>query len=146
MERHITLSGPIRVTCPAYRAGIIEARVRNTAHNARLWEEIEQEVQQIKSRYSLSDINKQGPIQATRQAYKAFGKDPNRYRPSAESLCRRIVKGLRARGGVIVDTDWERSATPRLDITLTATHDGTFPVRIPASFIPNQEMKIKISQ
>ncbi|MCH5327562.1 MAG: glycoside hydrolase family 95 protein [Coprobacter sp.] len=55
-------------------------------------------------------------------------------------------KGLRARGGVIVDTDWDRSATPRLDITLTATHDGTFPVRIPASFIQGKEMKVKVSQ
>ena len=33
------------------------------------------------------------PIQATREAYKRCGKDPSRYRPSAEALCRRILKG-----------------------------------------------------
>ena len=33
-------------------------------------------------------------IDATRAVYKALGKDPNRYRPSAEALCRRAVKGL----------------------------------------------------
>lgn len=34
------------------------------------------------------------PIFATRQAYKRLGKDPNRYRPSAEALRRRILRGL----------------------------------------------------
>ena len=33
-------------------------------------------------------------IQATRQAYKKCGKDPSRYRPSGEALCRRILKGM----------------------------------------------------
>ena len=33
-------------------------------------------------------------IQATRQAYKRLGKDPNRYRPSSEALRRRILRGL----------------------------------------------------
>ena len=42
----------------------------------------------------LDQINKWLPIQATRQAYKCFGKDPNRYRPSAESLRRRILREL----------------------------------------------------
>ena len=34
------------------------------------------------------------PIQATRQAYKRLGKDPNRYRPSSEALRRRILREL----------------------------------------------------
>ena len=42
----------------------------------------------------MADINKRPAILATRQAYKALGKDPNRYRPSSEALCRRIVKGM----------------------------------------------------
>ena len=32
-------------------------------------------------------------ISATRKAYKAYGKDPSRYRPSAEALLRRVMKG-----------------------------------------------------
>ena len=35
-----------------------------------------------------------GAPQATRQAYKRLGKDPNRYRPSSEALRRRIVKEM----------------------------------------------------
>ena len=38
--------------------------------------------------------HKRPEIAATRQAYKAFGKDPNRYRPSAEAICRRIVRKI----------------------------------------------------
>lgn len=30
----------------------------------------------------------------TREVYKKLGKDPNRYRPSAEALLRRIVRGI----------------------------------------------------
>lgn len=32
-------------------------------------------------------------IKATKEGYKALGKDPNRYRPAAESLLRRVSKG-----------------------------------------------------
>ena len=33
-------------------------------------------------------------IKATREAYKKCGKDPSRYRPSSEALCRRILRGI----------------------------------------------------
>lgn len=52
------------------------------------------EMQQISLHYKLEEINKRTEIQATRQIYKRLGKDPNRYRPSAEALCRRIVRGI----------------------------------------------------
>ena len=42
----------------------------------------------------MAMINKRPGIAATRQAYKALGKEPNRYRPSSEALCRRLVKGM----------------------------------------------------
>ncbi len=42
---------------------------------------------------TILKISKKRPaILATRQVYKKLGKDPNRYRPSAEALCRRILK------------------------------------------------------
>ena len=40
----------------------------------------------------LSQANKRDKIQSTRKAYKALGKEPNRYRSSAEAMCRRIAK------------------------------------------------------
>ena len=48
----------------------------------------------IACQVKLEQINKWLPIQATRQAYKRLGKDPNRYRPSAEALRRRILREL----------------------------------------------------
>jgi len=59
-----------------------------------LWQEIAAVEAEFKASYPIEQINKIPTIQATRQAYKAFGKDPNRYRPSAEALCRRILKGM----------------------------------------------------
>ena len=48
----------------------------------------------VRETVKLEQINKWLPIQATRQAYKRLGKDPNRYRPSSEALRRRILRGL----------------------------------------------------
>lgn len=42
----------------------------------------------------LEDIKKQPVIAATREAYKRCGKDPGRYRPSAEALRRRLMRGI----------------------------------------------------
>ncbi|HAN17371.1 MAG: hypothetical protein A2X13_00810 [Bacteroidetes bacterium GWC2_33_15] len=42
--------------------------------------------------HSVEDISKLKPISDTRKAYKAFGKDPARYRVSSEALLRRVVK------------------------------------------------------
>lgn len=41
----------------------------------------------------VPDLPKREKIADTRSAYKAFGKEPSRYRNSAEAMCRRIVQG-----------------------------------------------------
>lgn len=41
----------------------------------------------------VPDIPKREKIADTRSAYKAFGKEPSRYRNSAEAMCRRIIQG-----------------------------------------------------
>jgi DNA/RNA-binding domain of Phe-tRNA-synthetase-like protein len=68
--------------------------VRNTPHNHTLWQEINDFSNSFRMNCKMEEINKRPAIFATGQAYKKLGKDPNRYRPSAEALCRRIVKGL----------------------------------------------------
>ena len=42
----------------------------------------------------MADIKLQPVIAATREAYKRCGKDPGRYRPSAEALRRRLMRGI----------------------------------------------------
>lgn len=72
----------------------IEADVANSPTPVRLAEEINASANWMAKNIKIEDINKRPGIAATRAAYKRFGKEPNRYRPSQEQLCRRVVKGL----------------------------------------------------
>ncbi|MCD8179412.1 MAG: hypothetical protein LUE98_19245 [Tannerellaceae bacterium] len=90
----ISISDEIAWVCPGLEILSIACDIENTPSDPELWEEITKEEELFRSNYRIKDINKRIPIQATRQAYKKLGKDPNRYRPSSEALCRRILRGL----------------------------------------------------
>ena len=90
----ISISDEIAKACPELHLMAVQCRVMNTPSNEQLWEDIAKEEALILSSCKIEEINKFPPIQATRQAYKRLGKDPNRYRPSAEALRRRILRGL----------------------------------------------------
>lgn len=79
---------------PGYRALVVTCDVENTPTSDNQKADMDQLAADIASKYKVEDINKRPPIAATRAAYKACGKDPNRYRPSQEQLMRRIVRGL----------------------------------------------------
>lgn len=89
----IQVSEELRHACPDFRGLAIEAVVKNSPFHAELWEEIERFTQAYRLKYTTDSIKQMRPIQATREAYKRCGKDPSRYRPSSEALCRRILKG-----------------------------------------------------
>ena len=72
----------------------IEADVVNAPTPDALWHEIQNAGDEIRASLQLADINKRPAISGTRKAYKTLGKDPNRYRPSAEALCRRLAKNM----------------------------------------------------
>lgn len=91
--RNITIGDQIATACPELHIAAIACEVRNSPYHPRLWQEINDFCTEFASRYEIRDINQFPAIYATRQAYKKLGKDPNRYRPSAEALCRRILKG-----------------------------------------------------
>ena len=93
-EITIQISDEISEACSDFRFAAIQCKVKNSAHNEELWKEIDAFSEDFAKTNLIEDINKRPAIFATRQAYKKLGKDPNRYRPSAESLCRRIVRGL----------------------------------------------------
>lgn len=84
----------IAAAAPALRTVTVEADVVNGDTPDDLWNLLMAEGEEIKKRYDLPMINKRPAIAGTRDAYKALGKEPNRYRPSAEALCRRLVKGM----------------------------------------------------
>ncbi|MDD3321583.1 MAG: phenylalanine--tRNA ligase beta subunit-related protein [Paludibacter sp.] len=90
----ITVSKIVRDACPDLSLAIIKCEVCNSPTSTDFWVEMEKEISKIKEKYSIEEINKRPEIAATRKAYKTFGKDPNRYRPSAEALCRRILREI----------------------------------------------------
>lgn len=90
----ISISEELKEYCPDFVGAAILAEVQNSQYSESLWGAINRLSEDIKSRIEISDIRHQKNIAATREAYKAFGKDPNRYRPSAEALQRRILRDL----------------------------------------------------
>ncbi|MBQ8607445.1 MAG: hypothetical protein IJ417_04545 [Bacteroidaceae bacterium] len=90
----ISCSDEIRKICPQYKGKALLASVVNTAYSEELWTEIATASERYCSDFTVDTIKEWKPIQATREAYKRCGKDPSRYRPSAESLCRRLLRGL----------------------------------------------------
>ncbi len=58
-----------------------------------MWDEIETHCESIKNEMQVEQISQLPAINASRKAYRALGKDPARYRLSAEALMRRVLKG-----------------------------------------------------
>lgn len=84
----------ILAVAPQFKVIKVEATIENGATTDALWQELLNEGERIRATYEMPMINKRQGIAATRQAYKLLGKEPNRYRPSSEALCRRLVKGM----------------------------------------------------
>lgn len=94
MMIEIGCSEEIKQACPRFAGVALMARVVNSTYHPKLWEEIALFTAQYQANYTVDSIKEIATIQATRQAYKICGKDPSRYRPSGEALCRRILRGL----------------------------------------------------
>ncbi|MDE6668130.1 MAG: hypothetical protein K2K26_00435 [Muribaculaceae bacterium] len=91
--KNIILSDEIKACAPGLTVIQIEAEVSNTPTGDELWSELCETEHELASTLTVPDINRRPDIAATRTAYKACGKDPNRYRPSNEQLSRRAVQG-----------------------------------------------------
>ena len=96
----IIIEDIIKSIAPQLHVITIETDVINSETPDEFWRELTDEAKRISSLYEVSDINKRPGIAATRQAYKNLGKEPNRYRPSSEALCRRAcnVTGKKTSG------------------------------------------------
>ena len=89
----ITIDTIIKEKCPQIRLGCIQANIEVELEFAGLWDEFNTEMAIMTEGMVNADIHKRTTIAAARQAYKALGKDPSRYRPSAEALLRRSLSG-----------------------------------------------------
>ncbi len=77
---------------PEIQLGIIEAGIIFSKYDENLWHEINAESDRI-SKMTIESIKEIPTIKSTRETYKKLGKEPSRYRPSAEALHRRLVQG-----------------------------------------------------
>jgi DNA/RNA-binding domain of Phe-tRNA-synthetase-like protein len=89
----ISISASFRAAWPSVQLSCILCDISNEARNEALWNIIRDESKAIRTRQPLESISQVGAIAASRKAYRALGKDPARYRLSAEALMRRVVKG-----------------------------------------------------
>lgn len=94
MNVKINISSEFKAVWPDFRGKAVSATVKNTPYNEELWKEIEQLTEVYRATHTPDTVKEIIPIKATRDAYRRFGKDPSRYRPSNEGLFRRIVRGL----------------------------------------------------
>lgn len=90
---HIAIDAEIRAACPTLALGLIGAQARVKADDSELWAEIAARTEDVRGAIRLDDVSGLAWIAALRQAYRACGKDPARYRGSQEALLRRILKG-----------------------------------------------------
>lgn len=93
VEIKISISEDVLNVCPEFSMAAIECKVKNSTYSKGLWEEINSFISHFTKSYKMEDVKKRPTIEATRMIYKKLGKDPNRYRPSGEALCRRLLKG-----------------------------------------------------
>jgi len=89
----IIISDKLKQVCSNIRLGVIKSDIKYEKKNKLLWYEIEQVVSQIKNSLSQNQIAELSVIRHTRDTYLALGKEPARYRCSAEALLRRVIQG-----------------------------------------------------
>lgn len=89
----ITIDDELKRACPNIQLACILADVSIQPENELLWKLIDQTCDSIATELQTDKIRHIAPIAAAREAYKACGKDPARYRLSAEALLRRVVSG-----------------------------------------------------
>lgn len=77
---------------PLLELSCIECSVVIQENNAALWDKVLQKIAELNKNLKVEAISGMPAIAASRKAYKACGKDPARYRLSAEALLRRVVK------------------------------------------------------
>ena len=91
--KNISIDPDLNASCPEIQLSCIACDVTIQNHNNSLWVLIDQQCTELATSLKTEDIRHNKAIAAAREAYKACGKDPARYRLSAEALLRRVVNG-----------------------------------------------------
>ncbi|MBZ5598261.1 MAG: hypothetical protein LAN83_08060 [Acidobacteriia bacterium] len=89
----LTIDPELKRRCPALRVACVQGSVQVSKSADALLELMNARAAQLSGSTASADIAANHEVAATRQAYKALGKDPSRYRGSAEALLRRLASG-----------------------------------------------------
>ncbi len=93
MKSNIVINASLRDANPNLALGIVEATVTVEKQSGGLWKEIDKTVASTSKGHSIENVATLPEIAAVRDTYRQLGKDPGRYRGSAEALIRRILQG-----------------------------------------------------
>lgn len=94
MRKTLTIDKKMKDLWPATRVGCLQYKVKVEKKNEDMWRYLKKDIIK-KTKDDIFDygVNEIPNIKESRMAYKAFGKDPSRYRVSSEALIRRIGQG-----------------------------------------------------
>ncbi len=77
---------------PQLKLSCIECSVEVSTKSNELWDKVRAKIDELNQTIKVEEISQIPTISSSRKAYKICGKDPARYRLSAEALLRRVVK------------------------------------------------------
>jgi DNA/RNA-binding domain of Phe-tRNA-synthetase-like protein len=89
----LSIDAALKQKCLRLALGVVSGPVRVAQTSAALLDEMQRCESAILDLPEPRSVLESATIAATRSAYKALGKDPARYRGSAEALIRRILSG-----------------------------------------------------
>ena len=89
----ISIHHSIKDQLPGLRLACLSCSVKYSADTPALTELIQERASELSDLLNPEKIKELPALLAARKAYKTLGKDPSRYRLSAEALLRRIVQG-----------------------------------------------------
>ena len=89
----IAVHQAIRQASPALHLGLLSAEIRVEERPKELDKLINEQAALLRQGESVDSIKQWTAIAHTRECYRRLGKDPSRYRPSAEALLRRLLSG-----------------------------------------------------
>jgi len=92
MRLNMTIDRTLKDKTPDFCIGVLVFKA-SVMIDDQLTNLIHQKEQEVQTQYTLKSLLKTPNILVARNAYKAYGKDPSRYRLAVESLFRRIIKG-----------------------------------------------------
>ena len=89
----VTIAPEVAALFPDARIGVLEATgVRNGADDDAVGAVLDDACRAAHARLEATPVADQPFVAAWREAYRTFGVSPNRYRPSAEALLRRVAR------------------------------------------------------